>query len=338
MNIIPWEKSRIRLNVAEGYSDYINASPVTLRDARTGAETRYIATQVMITVDADESEPYCTNLYSQGPQQTGLSHFWQMIWQETKDVAVIIMLTQTHDGAQEKCYQYFPLDAEAGSFKVDPIDQSEDHPEGSVSFIEKTSDARSKTEIRKLSLQFGESRRDVWHFLFSGWPDFAVPEDHDRSALLELFRLSAEKNVSASNPRIIHCSAGVGRSGTFIALEHLLAQVESGAIADVKDDHDMIYDVVNELREQRMSMVQMESQYQFLYEVVKELYTQRKAAISASGHPSPKLRKLASGMKATLIGEANEQESTPTEDSEGQVDEGEGKATIKDEVIEGQES
>ena len=46
-NIIPWEKSRIHLKVAEGESDYINASPVILRDARTGTETRYIATQVI---------------------------------------------------------------------------------------------------------------------------------------------------------------------------------------------------------------------------------------------------------------------------------------------------
>ena len=261
-----------------------------------------------------------------------------MIWQETTDVAVIIMLTQTHDGNTEKCYQYFPLDAEAGPFKVDPRDESEDSTGGSVEFIEQTSDPSSKTEIRKFSLRFGDDHRDVWHFLFSGWPDFAVPEDHDRSALLELFKISAEKSGSPSNPRIIHCSAGVGRSGTFIALEHLLAQVESGAIANVKDEYDMIYDVVNKLREQRMSMVQMEAQYQFLYEVVKERFSQRQDALVESGHPSPKLRKLASGMKATLIGEANGEDQAQSKTDGDQTDTTEAIGKIKDEVVEGQES
>jgi len=228
-----------------------------------------------------------------------------MVWQETNDVAVIIMLTQTHDGAMEKCFQYFPLNAEVGSYKIEPIDRAAGTPEGSVTFSDIISDPGSKTEIRKLSLKFGEETKDVWHFLFSGWPDFAVPEDQDRAALLELLKLSAKKNNTPSNPRIIHCSAGVGRSGTFIAFEYLLAQVESGAIADTKDGADIIYDVVNRLREQRMSMVQMETQFQFLYDAVKEQYKQKQAELHSSGQHSPKLHKLASGLRAALIDEAS---------------------------------
>lgn len=224
-----------------------------------------------------------------------------MIWQETTDVAVIVMLTQTHDGNTEKCFQYFPLNNEAGTFKIDPIDGPGGTPEGSVTFVECTPHPESRTDIRKLILRFGTKTKDIWHFLFSGWPDFAVPEHDDLAALLELLKLSAEKNGSPSNPRIIHCSAGVGRSGTFIALEHLLAQVESGKVADAKDGEDMIYDVVNRMREQRMMMVQMDTQYQFLYDVVKEQYKQRQLALQAYGQHSPKMRKLANGMKATMI-------------------------------------
>ena len=237
-----------------------------------------------------------------------------MVWQETTDVAVIIMLTQTYDGSMEKCFQYFPLNSEAGAYKIEPAGGTGGTSEGSVTYIETTSEPGSKTEIRRLSLRFGNETRDVWHLFFSGWSDFAVPENEDRAALLELLRLSAEKNSTPSNPRIIHCSAGVGRSGTFIALEYLLAQAESGAIADVEDSTDMVFDVVNCLREQRMLMVQMDTQYQFLYDVVKEEYERRRSAL-ASGHPSPKLRKLASGMKATMIGEGNELESSYCQDS-----------------------
>ena len=210
-----------------------------------------------------------------------------MIWQETIDVAVIVMLTQTHDGTTEKCFQYFPLNVEAGPFKVEPLNRDTDTLEGSVNFLEYYWNGDSKTEIRKLSLRFGAETRDVWHFLFSGWPDFAVPEETDRTALLELMRLCAEKNTSPSNPRIIHCSAGVGRSGTFIALEYLLAQVESGAIHDAQEGEDLIYDVVNRLREQRMLMVQMEGQYRFLYDVIRDQLKERH--LQPAGQQSPKV-------------------------------------------------
>ena len=220
-----------------------------------------------------------------------------MIWQETTDVAVIVMLTQTHDGTTEKCFQYFPLNEETGSLKVEPLNRERDTLEGSVTLLECYWNGDSRTEIRKLSLKFGAETRDVWHFLFSGWPDFAVPEETDRTALLELMKLCAEKNTSLSNPRIIHCSAGVGRSGTFIALEYLLAQVESGAILDAKEDEDMIYDVVNRLREQRMLMVQMEGQYRFLYDVIRDQLKERH--LQPFRRPSPKLHVRANDKAAT---------------------------------------
>lgn len=319
----PWLKSRIHLRVPEGRSDYINASPITLPDPRTGAETNYIATQVSLNLI--DLIARVLILFAKGPKQSGLGHFWHMIWHETVDVAVIVMLTQTHDGFMEKCCQYFPLNAEAGSYKVESLDKVQGTPEGCVNFLETVSEPDSKIEVRKLCLQFGEETKEVWHFLFSGWPDFAVPENEDRAALLELLKLSAEKNKSPSNPRVVHCSAGVGRSGTFIALEHLLALVESGAIADAKDDEDLIYDVVNRLREQRMLMVQNETQYEFLYEVVKEQFKerQRQLVLQASGQHSPKLRKLASGMKAAILGEGKEEDSylSGNQTNEGQGDE-----------------
>ena len=227
-----------------------------------------------------------------------------MIWQETTGVAVIVMLTQTHDGTTEKCFQYFPLNVEAGSFKVEPLDEVRDTPEGSVTLTESYQDVDSRTAVRKLCLKFGEETKDIWHFLFSGWPDFAVPEDNDRAALLALLKLCAQKNPSPTNPRIIHCSAGVGRSGTFIALEHLLTQVESGAILDAKEDEDIIYDVVNCLREQRMLMVQTEGQYQFLYEVIRDQLKERH--LQASGEQSPKFHTQASNNQAANTDDASE--------------------------------
>ncbi|MCJ1424979.1 hypothetical protein MMC29_002867 [Sticta canariensis] len=283
LNVQPWERCRIHLKVAEGKSDYINASPISLRDPRSGVETRFIA--------------------AQGPKQSGLSHFWHMIWQETKDVAVIVMLTQTAEAGKEKCFQYFPLDANTGPYRIDPIGGTGES--GTVAFVEVVEDEISRTSIRKLRLTFGEGSRTVWHLLFCGWADFAVPEGEDRTGLLELLKLSVEKNNVPNNPRIIHCSAGVGRSGTFIALEYLLAQVDSGAMAESKDNEDMIYDVVNRLREQRMTMVQSEAQYQFLHQVIREEFIKWQTAQNldvATEQRSPKLRRLARGIRSAFAG------------------------------------
>ncbi|KAI4270629.1 MAG: hypothetical protein LQ337_006565 [Flavoplaca oasis] len=284
LNVQPWDKSRVHLQVPPGESDYINASPITLEDPRTGVVSSYIA--------------------AQGPKQTGLSHFWHMIWQQTSDVAVIVMLTQINEAGREKCFQYFPMDEQTEAIAIDPVDPTESAPAGNVQLSETYSDQASRSTIRKLLLTFGDDSKVVWHMLFSGWPDFEVPQNEDRAALFELLKLSVQKNPEPSNPRIIHCSAGVGRSGSFIALEYLLAQIESGAIADITDGEDPIYDVVNRLREQRMMMVQSDMQYAFLYEVIREQFEKSHHAKLVSG-----VEELASDIRATMEEKSNAEKS-----------------------------
>lgn len=72
----------------------------------------------------------------------------------------------------------------------------------------------------------------VWHFLYKKWPDFGVPALEDLDSFFTLMRLSRQKNANPYNPRIVHCSAGVGRSGTFIALEHLMREMDAGVLDD----------------------------------------------------------------------------------------------------------
>lgn len=74
--------------------------------------------------------------------------------------------------------------------------------------------------------------RVVWHFLYKKWPDFGVPALEDLDSFFTLMRLSRQKNANPSNPRVVHCSAGVGRSGTFIALEHLMREMDAGVLDD----------------------------------------------------------------------------------------------------------
>lgn len=141
---------------------------------------------------------------------------------------------------------------------------------GKVTLLESTFDAKSRSEIRKLQLTIGSESKIVWHFLFAGWADYSKPEGNDREALLELIKLSASKS-GPDNPRVVHCSAGVGRTGTFIALDYLLQELESGQLLQVADpETDPIFETVNLMREQRMMMVYNEMQMQFIYEVLRE--------------------------------------------------------------------
>ncbi|MCJ1287819.1 hypothetical protein MMC26_007171 [Xylographa opegraphella] len=297
-DIWPWANSRVHLKVPEGECDYINASPISISSSKDSTETRYIVTQ--------------------GPKEANIHHFWQMIWHEIDHVGVIVMLTQLVEGPREKCHQYYPDVADRDGLSLQWRTETGEERKGIIKATESTFDEASKTTIRKLVLSYGDESKIIWHLLFLGWPDYGVPENQDRNALLALITLSRTKNQNSDSPRIIHCSAGVGRSGTFIALEHLLAELEAGSldevsntddiIHEVSNTDDIIHDTVNTLREQRMTMVQSESQYVLLYKLLREQYRKRnteKALASVqvvtaeqlaiekvsptSGEPSPKL-------------------------------------------------
>ncbi|MCJ1436930.1 hypothetical protein MMC27_006313 [Xylographa pallens] len=303
-DIWPWANSRVHLKVPEGECDYINASPISISSSKDSTETRYIATQ--------------------GPKELNIHHFWQMIWHETNHVGVIVMLTQLAEGPREKCHQYYPDVADRNGFSLQWTTETGEECKGTVKATELTFDEASKTTIRKLLLSYGDESKIVWHLLFLGWPDYGVPENQDRDALLALIKLSRTKNEDSDSPRIIHCSAGVGRSGTFIALEHLLAELDAGTLDEVSNTDDIIHDTVNKLREQRMTMVQSEIQYLLLYELLREQYRKRnmeKASASASalvkvvtaeglaiekisptsGEPSPKVMRLSRSIQRVFL-------------------------------------
>jgi protein-tyrosine phosphatase len=185
--------------------------------------------------------------------------------------------------------------------------------EGNVELLSAEEDTTCRCTIRHLRLHYtsppaneGEERhwneKDIYHLLFVGWPDFSVPEGENRNAMLNLISKSATLNLppnvsksssypldvapdqtepSTASPRIIHCSAGVGRSGTFIALDFLLAHLECGNLESVPDDVDPILDTVNAMRKQRMMMVQSEAQFLFLYDVMRLAWLEQHRAADA---------------------------------------------------------
>ena len=274
---------------------------------------------------------------TQGPRDTSTSHFWRMLASETSNSAVVVMLTQTHEAGREKCFQYFPLDDTNSTMTITPDPEIADDFEAQITLASSNDDVRSHSTIRHLKLRTKKKKtgveggedewtdKHVYHLLFSGWPDFLVPEGDDKMALVELIKLSRLLNKNASppssssfdaheqqqqdttlrnksvssiasntstststrtsrfflagpqdlNPRIIHCSAGVGRSGTFIALDHLLMRLDAGQLDEVPGNADPVAETVDKLRRQRMMMVQGEAQFCFLYDVLRTLWVER---------------------------------------------------------------
>lgn len=288
-NVEPYAQNRVKLAVPSGLNDYINASPIVL------GERRYIATQ--------------------GPKDTSVAHFYRMLEQETGEArpAVVVMLTQTHEGGREKCFQYYPLVREESPMVLEPDAEDEvqgDWWRGSVELEGVEMDGSTRSEVRRLRLRTKARSKDgggeevvrekaIHHLLFSGWPDFLVPEGEDREALVRLIALSAQLNCQPattaesststnggasafisdqSTPRIIHCSAGVGRSGTFIALDYLLHLLHTGQLDHLPESgegSDPVAETVDAMRKQRMMMVQGEGQFMFVYEVLREEWAKR---------------------------------------------------------------
>ena len=119
----------------------------------------------------------------------------------------------------------------------------------------------------------GDESRAVWRFAFLGWPDYGFPLGDDRLALLGLIKLS-RYSLKADIPRIVHCSAGCGRAGTFVALDFLLEELERGSL-DGDLEPDSVFETVDYLREKRVMMVQKETQYRFIYDTLRWRWNDR---------------------------------------------------------------
>lgn len=197
-NIIPWDHSRVKLPVKEGGNDYINASWIQL-----GAHT-YIA--------------------SQGPLASTSAHFWQMVYAYGGDPATVVMLTPVYEHVVEKCARYWPSDKHA--------DSTYTKEQGDFEFgLHLTLEKKSENEHYTYS-QFKLTPDDpkhpphtIHHLYYNTWLDYSKPNaDADIRALIQLVNNSL-KNPGA--PLVVHCSAGIGRTGTFIAIDALLSKVDT---------------------------------------------------------------------------------------------------------------
>lgn len=220
---------------------------------------------------------------------TSIVIWHELAAQNNSSPGVIIMLSPTHDphptvpGVMfEKCFPYFPVDEHSEPLAINERCELGDDFKATIRFVsQEPRPPGTELEIRKfiMTVEGKDEEKPIWHFLYPSWPDFGALQEDDLSSLLLLMSLSREKNTNPNNPRVIHCSAGVGRTGTFVALEHLIGELQRGAWqgwdkSDTKDN-DPIFNTVNELRMQRRTMVQSVEQYVFIYEVLRKMWIEK---------------------------------------------------------------
>lgn len=236
-DVLPYDDARVELvPTKENNTGYINASHIKV--SVSGIEWDYIATQ--------------------GPLQNTCQDFWQMVWEQ--GVAIIAMVTAEEEGGREKSFRYWPRlgsrhnTVTYGRFKI-------------TTRFRTDSGCYATTGLKMKHLLTGQERT-VWHLQYTDWPEHGCPEDlKGFLSYLEEIQSVRRHTNSTSEPRspnpplLVHCSAGVGRTGVVILSEIMVACLEHNEVLDIPRVLDM-------LRRQRMMLVQTLSQYTFVYRVL----------------------------------------------------------------------
>ncbi|XP_078327339.1 uncharacterized protein LOC111113019 isoform X1 [Crassostrea virginica] len=223
----PYDHSRVILDVNDqDTSDYINANYID----GPHRPKEYIA--------------------AQGPKQNTLDDFWRMVWQD--DVQAIVMLTNLKEAGKTKCTQYWPNDKNGSRFGTVSVSLTEEKEY--AFFIE-----------RKLSVSKQKCKKTRWvtQYHYTAWPDHGTP---DPMNLLEFHHhVITCSTHSESSPTVVHCSAGVGRTGTYIALDALYWEGKQKGTVNVSR-------FVKEMRNNRVSMVQTYEQYITVFLALNEIF------------------------------------------------------------------
>ncbi|XP_029473569.1 receptor-type tyrosine-protein phosphatase F isoform X2 [Rhinatrema bivittatum] len=227
-NVIAYDHSRVILTSVDGVpgSDYINANYID----GYRKQNAYIATQ--------------------GPLPETLSDFWRMVWEQR--TATIVMMTRLEEKSRVKCDQYWPGRG------------SETYGMIQVTLLDTVDLATYTVRTFALYKNGSSEKREIRQFQFMAWPDHGVPEYP--TPILAFLRRVKACNPPDAGPMVVHCSAGVGRTGCFIVIDAMLERMKPEKTVD-------IYGHVTCMRAQRNYMVQTEDQYIFIHEALLEAAT-----------------------------------------------------------------
>ncbi|XP_077013519.1 receptor-type tyrosine-protein phosphatase V-like isoform X2 [Tamandua tetradactyla] len=241
-HVLPYDHSRVRLTQLEGepHSDYVNANFIPVR------VTHRAVCGCVFSRDRTGYAYPKEFIATQGPLKKTLEDFWRLVWEQ--QVHTVVMLTMGMENGRVLCEHYWPADSIPVTYGHITVHLLAEEPE----------EEWTKREFR---LHHGaqQQQRRVKQLQFTTWPDHSVPEaPSSLLSFVEVVQEQAGTSWDPTAPILVHCSAGVGRTGTFVALMRLLRQLEKEQVVDV-------FNAVHALRLHRPLMVQTLSQYIFLH-------------------------------------------------------------------------
>lgn len=225
-DVLPYDTTRVLL---QGNEDYINASYVNMEIPAANLVNKYIATQ--------------------GPLPHTCAQFWQVVWDQK--LSLVVMLTTLTERGRTKCHQYWPDPPDIMDHGIFHIQcQAEDC---TIAYVSR--------EMLVTNTETGEEHT-VTHLQYVAWPDHGVPDDS--SDFLEFVKYVRSLRVGGE-PALVHCSAGIGRTGVLVTMETAMCLIERNL---------PVYplDIVRKMRDQRAMMVQTSSQYKFVCEAILRVY------------------------------------------------------------------
>ncbi|KAM9310232.1 tyrosine-protein phosphatase non-receptor type 6 isoform 2-T4 [Pholidichthys leucotaenia] len=258
-NILPFNDTRVILQDTDPNvvgSDYINAN--------------------FVKNELWESEDPKVYIATQGCLATTVNDFWLMVWQQ--QTRVIVMTTREVEKGRNKCVPYWPdlnSSKEVGPYVVNCTKEQE--------YIDYKIRVLTISPIDQPKLS-----RDIWHYQYLSWPDHGVPQEP--SGVLAFLSQVNTKQAEFFNlgPMIIHCSAGIGRTGTIVVIDMIVQSIDTVGL-DIDID---IAKYIQMVRKQRSGMVQTEAQYKFIYLAVSEYIQIAKTKDSASMEAEPEYGNL----------------------------------------------
>ncbi|XP_063837868.1 tyrosine-protein phosphatase non-receptor type 61F-like isoform X2 [Ostrinia nubilalis] len=230
-DVNPYDHSRVILQRSE--RDYINANLVKMERANR----KYILTQ--------------------GPLAFTVSHFWLMVWEQNS--RAILMLNKVIEKNELKCHWYWPQGV-GEQHKMTLVDVK-------LTVEQISEDDRNyySTRVFKIVDMESSESREVIQFHYTTWPDFGVPSSPVAFLdFLQTVRASGTLEPDVGPP-VVHCSAGIGRSGTFCLVDSCLVIIENEGLANVN-----VQQILLEMRKDRMGLIQTPDQLRFSYQAIIE--------------------------------------------------------------------